>query len=100
MSVPTAPKRLLGPVGLGSASLLVNLPETIAPTTPPSRPTPRSIGVGRPPPPPGSKDPAPQQNSHGARVPAAPTATSPRRLTTQFPRCGATPPPPRLPSVR
>ncbi|WP_330181756.1 family 2 encapsulin nanocompartment cargo protein terpene cyclase [Nocardia sp. NBC_01503] len=76
------PKRLLGPMGLGSASLLVNLPTsgTIAgvadqaahPVTPAGgvvpalRPTPPTPGVGQP------LRPIPRANSSG-RVPTPPT---------------------------
>ncbi|MEV6774575.1 family 2 encapsulin nanocompartment cargo protein terpene cyclase [Nocardia sp. NPDC051030] len=49
--VHVSAKRLLGPVGLGSASILVDLPDVLAESAAPPRPAPRSNGVGRPPPP-------------------------------------------------
>ncbi|MFB8004356.1 hypothetical protein [Nocardia sp. NPDC056000] len=66
--VHLSPKRLLGPMGLGSASLLVNLPppDTLAISAPP-RPAPS--GVGRTPP----KSTAVRQLSHlSPRVRALP----------------------------
>ncbi|MFF2556963.1 hypothetical protein ACFVUS_38585 [Nocardia sp. NPDC058058] len=92
--VHLSPKRLLGPMGLGSASLLVNLPppDTLAISAPP-RPAPS--GVGRTPPPP-LRPRRIEQTPAGTDVrrPEAtkpPESTAVRQLSHLFPRVRALP---------